>query len=491
MATPEISLRDRIRKNYHYLVSELLVTSYVNALFQEGALSIEEKEQLSGICSRKEQAECFVDIMMRKPDKSIQKFFDIVRTQTDKQPHIYAKLFPDSLSSEQDQRAQQLDGSNESVSRRAHEFEAAARSDPIGYAQWEKVVIPHRQTLLDALRPTLLLDRLRAAHLLTQREYDQLQQESGTERDRPRKLLDNILPCKMESLKKFCRVLQVVEGQQHLVPEILRLHVSVGTAHHLEVKQIDDSYPGNMSTTLNSSEKQASTLDLQQATVEQASRTARKEEQESLFSAKQRKTDRVAFFFKPELLGCIKDLKAAVRSMCAECFGISKEKVLFASAETTEMIERWKEDDVNHPVYVDSKSLLLVLLVEGINPNDILEAHRSQLQLFIVEHLKDYDPDLEISGCKFIEVLPYNSSFIYIVLQLSINLFVHLLFALSERAMLRVMSNSLRKILPEATMAVLRLGGLPPLQLFNGQANAQNLEHRFSVFDVGDASKKL
>ena len=91
----EEPLRARIRKNYDYLINELTVSLYINVLFQEEVLSSEEMEQLSLIHGRGEQAKHFVEILMRKPPRSIQKFFDIVRTQTDKQPHVYAKLFSD------------------------------------------------------------------------------------------------------------------------------------------------------------------------------------------------------------------------------------------------------------------------------------------------------------------------------------------------------------------------------------------------------------
>ena len=57
--------------------------------------------------------------------------------------------------------------------------------------------------------------------------------------------------------------------------------------------------------------------------------------------------------------------------------GMDKD-VMLASAETAEMesmVKRWKTDDI-HSIYVDSKIILAVLLVYGVDPNDIHDTHR-------------------------------------------------------------------------------------------------------------------
>ena len=63
------------------------------------------------------------------------------------------------------------------------------------------------------------------------------------ERDRSRKLLYSFLPYKENSLAKFCRIVQVVEGQRHIPSEILKVQI-----------------PGNTSTALSSSEVQKEVL---------------------------------------------------------------------------------------------------------------------------------------------------------------------------------------------------------------------------------------
>jgi hypothetical protein len=100
----ETSLRNLIRENYVYLLGALDASLYIDLLYQERVLSEDEKGRLSNIRGRKEQAQAFVDNLSLKPEGSILKFFEIVRTATDKQPHIYEKLFP---GSRQEQQAKQ------------------------------------------------------------------------------------------------------------------------------------------------------------------------------------------------------------------------------------------------------------------------------------------------------------------------------------------------------------------------------------------------
>lgn len=85
-------LRHVLRENYNYLMYELRVNCYVDSLFQERVLTLEQRDLLL----QRQDTESFLDILMNKPESSIQTFFDMVRTQTDKQPHIYEMLFPES-----------------------------------------------------------------------------------------------------------------------------------------------------------------------------------------------------------------------------------------------------------------------------------------------------------------------------------------------------------------------------------------------------------
>jgi hypothetical protein len=93
MSTGDRPLRDRLRSNYTYLINELL-SNYVNDLYQASVLSGREKDELFATTDTHRQAQRFVDTLMGKGEPAIQKFFDILRTRTSMQPHVYEALFP-------------------------------------------------------------------------------------------------------------------------------------------------------------------------------------------------------------------------------------------------------------------------------------------------------------------------------------------------------------------------------------------------------------
>jgi hypothetical protein len=205
------SMKDRIRKNYDYLIRELQVSNYLNYLFQEQVLSSDELDDLRSIQGRKHQAERFVDTIMRKPEEKLKKLFDKVNTD-DGQPHIYKKIFGKSKQ-DSEQRASQGELGNTMT--------ASSCSGTVD-AQWEEIVIPRLPEVISALQPRLqlLLDRLRAVKLLTQTEYDQLLEVP--EQTRSRKLLNTILPPKPGSFTKFCEVLRSEKTQRHVVTDLLQ-----------------------------------------------------------------------------------------------------------------------------------------------------------------------------------------------------------------------------------------------------------------------------
>lgn len=149
-------LRDRLRENYAYLSDELKVSCYVNDVFEAKVLSRQDKDELSDLASsRRKQAEAFLDTMMSKPESSIRKFFDVVRTQKDKQPQIYEHLFPEHTSIEQYERTQQINCSNANLGESSCSSAMAMMEDLKG----EELLIPQSAGVgaAVALHPTLLL----------------------------------------------------------------------------------------------------------------------------------------------------------------------------------------------------------------------------------------------------------------------------------------------------------------------------------------------
>ena len=88
--------RDRIRKNYSYLEDELRSEEYAGVLFEKDCISQRDKDDLEdGRKSRREKAHLLTDILLRKSEQVIETFFEILRSERRKQPHIYYRLFPE------------------------------------------------------------------------------------------------------------------------------------------------------------------------------------------------------------------------------------------------------------------------------------------------------------------------------------------------------------------------------------------------------------
>jgi hypothetical protein len=519
MSDKEEPLRCLLRKNSDYLIHELRVSLYINILFDQKVLSMEDKEWLRGIPSRGNQAEKFVDIMLRKPESSIQKFLDILRNHEDKQPQIYKRLFRDSKQEQQSQRA-----------KREHEVAANLEEDP----EWDSVVTPRLPDVVKALRPTLLLDDLRAARILSRTEYSELL-EVSTEEMRSRRLLNNLLPRKNGSFSNFCKILLKVEGQEHIVTEILKIGVSQTTSAAKDKEDKDlPMVTGRNQTHVD--DTSASGASSHQSAVQQPSSMQRKEDLEcnseqnasynftergkrkqdvmdgsfakrskkehveqhcSPVRSQKQSSDKVTttteiqgspgimVFFKTEHFDRIEEFETAITSACAKCYGILEKKVTLVRAKIAEMegmVESWKKDDA-YRVYMDCESILAVIRVSGGDKEDMLDSDKKRmLEEFIVDLLKDRDPRLTMDDCKIVEAIRCS---LFIVFKLSTELGIHLLCALGNRLSLKSLRNLLKELFPRSTGAALRLGGLPSLPLFSteGDNHVQKGESRESVSD--------
>jgi hypothetical protein len=516
MSDEEEPLRCRLRDNWDYLIGELRVSLYINILFEKKVLAIEDREQLSEIPSRGVQAEKFVDIMLHKSESSIQKFLDILKNHEDKQPQIYKRLFRDSKQEQQSQRA-----------KREHEV-AANLEDP----EWDSLVTPRLPDVVKALRPTLLLDDLRAARILSRTEYSELL-EVSTEEMRSRMLLNDLLPRQNGSFSNFCKILLKVEGQEHIVTEILKIGVSQTTsaAKDKEDKDLPMVTRENQTHANNTS---ASSASYHQSAVQQPSSMQRKEDLEcnseqnasynftergkrkqdvmdgsfakrskkehveqhcSPVRSQKQSSDKVTttteiqgspgimFFFKTEHFDHIEKFKTTLTSTCAKCYGILEKKVMLLRSDIAEMeymVESWKNDDA-YRVHMDCESILAVIRVSGGDKEDMLDSDKKRmLEEFIVDLLKKHDPLLKMGDCKIVEVIRCS---LFIVFKLSTKLGIHLLCTLSDS--LKSLRDLLQELFPRSTSAVLRLGGLPSLPLFSteGDNHVQKGESRESVSD--------
>jgi hypothetical protein len=83
-----------LRSSYEYLVNELRATTYLDALLSEGVISPQDRGALLAEQEKHEQSRKLLDLLLYKPEENVRKFYEILKTRLDKQPHIYKHLFP-------------------------------------------------------------------------------------------------------------------------------------------------------------------------------------------------------------------------------------------------------------------------------------------------------------------------------------------------------------------------------------------------------------
>ena len=204
MSSDRTPLKERLREKYDYLITNLTVSSYVDALFAKRVISVQEKEYLRRETNRHEQARYLVDNLMCKSEGTIRDFFDVVRRKAE-QTQIYEALRTATISPEE------ID------------------------IEWDEVVTLRFTSVVESLRPSLLLNHLRQVRLITAAECEELENANLTEAHRSRKLLNSFLPHKGRgSFKKFCEVLLSVESQQYIVRDIMK--VELGATPTMKVK---------------------------------------------------------------------------------------------------------------------------------------------------------------------------------------------------------------------------------------------------------------
>lgn len=302
---------------------------------------------------------------------------------------------------------------------------------------WERYADPHFDELVKQLRPTLFLDRLRASNLINREDYSKLMSENSEE-NRSRKLLNDILPrAGKSSLDTFCKLLLRVEGQKHIVTEII-------------------CWPEGGAT--DNTQSQEQTLRARQSTRSQR-RKWPEHSAESRSPCKQHKTEDTSkgatFWFKSENEAEVRPTECSVRQLCFQCFKIPEEQVEFLFDE---------KPGLGHPFYGDLKNKLAVLQVYGVDPA-LVEKHKSRLVNWLAEFL-----NTSPSRIHFLEVLEGSS---FIVLRLDIDVYIALLCEFGVAKRRAELHSQLQKVLPGLEEAVFVLGGLPPLRLISDSRDGE------------------
>jgi hypothetical protein len=315
----------RIRRNYEYLVNEFDVSTYLDALYAEEVISFGDMDNLRNEQRKVVRARTFFDLLMTKPEQTIRRFFEILRTREDKQPQIYDRLFGVTCAEHQGVargehvQLERDDRSGASASSCASNQEAPskARSD-------SEQLLCSRPDLENSFLPTLLLDNLRLLGHLTSEEYRKLQDRLLSESQRSHIILRDILPSKGEnSVTDFCDVFDAEEKK--------RLAIVITSPYDKKKVLRNTEY-----------------VPRQQRLVSGHSSSRKRKENFAFTGSKLPKMiqrEWIKFFFRPKHRELIQPIECVIGHMCSKHFGIDRGQVEIIYAETAEidtMLQSWE-----------------------------------------------------------------------------------------------------------------------------------------------------
>ena len=295
---------------------------------------------------------------------------------------------------------------------------------------WERCVMKKFPDLVRILRPSLLMDHLRARNLLVAEEYRKLR-SMAIEEERSRVLLHDYLPTKgRDVFHRFCEVLGVVDGQQHVLKEILQGSAPVERPtrkRRSEDSQSDIQTRGMAAKAMKSSET----------------------------------NKRASFIFEPKYKEEVKKREAALKKMCQIVFEIDPGDVTFffrGSTGTSELTE------IEHPCQC-SEIKLICLVLYGVS-TDLVRDKRENLIDCITAFLQDENVSVTRKSIKFSEALDSSA---FVVLPMEFEAYFTLFCVLSKAGKNYQLGSVLQSIFTGLTKAVLRMGGLPPVTLLDEQ----------------------
>lgn len=471
MAT-NTSAKKRLRTHYSYLKEELVAPPYVELLFQAEVLTSQEKQTLTDPQkSQSELARLFVDTLMRKPEWGIDTFFQLLRSRRDMQPHIYDELFPEHSKQ---QARPQVPGSL-SISAAT----SAAVAPPVVIADhvWASI---KADRIVEILRPSLMLDRLRANSLINYAEHNGLIGLS-TEFERSRKLLDEVLPVKGPgSLDEFCRAVGNVEGQQHVANEVILAYPELSRGGADDSSRAADSsheWHRRVQAARRRSRMRRKTMrsKLSVPEVGRQRRMGIKSKRKRILCSRKltaieeistcgsSSSKRAILVFKKEHKQSVLTVKDEICSCCQVLYRIRKGLVKFNFISQHEIPNATiKEIDTgkNHCAYFDTNSVLVNLFVSGVEQTEI-EQKRPYL-IALIEKL--------IEG-SFEHTRTETMKSALVILRMSMGICFKLLFACCT---LHVeLRQALYDALPGLRKAELRLGSLPSIDLLNISADEE------------------
>lgn len=319
--------------------------------------------------------------------------------------------------------------------------------------EWEKYVDPKFCRIVQSLQSSLVMDRLRSEGLLNREEFSGLI-ATATEEERARKLINDILPRKGPlSFRDFCKVLLSVKGQEHIVNDIIqpdcqKVGRGEGVAMGRPTPSPHKGFKFRRALWTGLKSKKAC--------------LGRNSSPRGL-SRKRKSSKRATFYFKEKHRSTVNDKRDEIYCMCHDLFGIKKKmvRILFINKLNLHSRRR-KLHRKGYHFYADAKSILISVVLYGVDAA-VVKRNCPFLKDGIAAFLK-------VPRCKIdlLEVLPTNSAFA--VFRVAVSVCIPLLSILGQQDAHTVKSrlfNGLQLQLPGMSMAVLRLGGLPPLRLLS------------------------
>ena len=422
MSSADRPLRDLLKRHYEFLTDELDVGCHIAALFQGNVISRNEKETLTSKQVIHEQATYLIDRLLRRDEEKIATFLEIMKTSKE-QPHIYKKLFlRDESTEEKTQGQDQV---------RHQNVEAVASSLAETESPWERLTRSHLD-VLSAWRPSLFLDRIRAAGILNQQEHQELQKASLTERDRSHRLV-KILPKKgRKSFETFCNVVSSVEGQSLIVSEMKLQIVPLSSVHASEVTSCDEQID------------QSCESPKKKKLIEDSGLPGDLHNKKTIPTA--------TFLFRETDQDFVKCWEKPIKDLCRECFEIEDDDVVFLNSlpPDGQLIPK------TATFMGDSDYKVAVLQLNGVSPR-LVQKHKDRLVSVIAGFL-NVKEDL----IYFMEVIKGSS---LVLLKIRLDAYFSLFAVLGMKEKCGALFSKLKEIFPGLVVAKFRLGGLPSIQL--------------------------
>lgn len=339
------------------------------------------------------------------------------------------------------------------------------------FDEWEEFLIPHLPAVVDKLRPSLLLDHLRARRLIGQSEYRTLHHPLLTETERSQKLLHDILPSKgREAFYSFCEILLGIRGQEHIVTQVLELEILPHPPNQRASRGDVRSTRLQPTPTLRrqvfvlpgaraSIQKKFRIQKLYRSTVKREEVDRRTKRRPTSYQGVHRQIalsaegatkaaapKEATLCFDPRAGRDIRPNELLIRALCLKLFGIPKRAVAFVYSPGV-------------------RKKLAFLLVSGVKKS-LVKRNRERLVCCILGFLDSFNVGRE--SIHFRSVIPLNSALV--IFDMHLYACLALLWQLCEQRLREQLGVSLQEVLPGLTEAVLTIGNLPPIELLMTQS---------------------